>query len=411
MYTKTFFTLALAGAAQAHMSLFYPPPLGGAPSINPQSTELDPEFNFPLGCCGPDGGDSRPSPGLCRGHIDKFDTEKATVTWQPGQDAHFQLTDFDYDPAAPGGTHSGGSCQVGFSVDKGKTWKLAASYHGACPHATTDGSPEAQTFDFKVPTNMPEGDALFMWIWLNREHESFESCAKVHIGGGSGDGNSPSQPSQPSQPAPQPEQPAYPTDPPKETPQPEAPQQPGYAAPQPEAPKPEAPQQPGNEKPPTGPVVTVTTVIATTIYQTVEATPTPDNSASKANARSWQWRAHQKVKPNTRRYEVDGSRCDCTRDEFTLAARCSCDSTDKAVERKALRLHRRTFYKRTDACDWNTAPAMETSYYTIDAKCAPGAKDRVPESDKFELGWDVPCGVVAGESEYEIKMFSCDMYG
>jgi hypothetical protein len=29
---------------------------------------------------------------------------------------------------------------------------------------------------------MPSGDALFAWIWLNREHEQFLSCAKVHIG-------------------------------------------------------------------------------------------------------------------------------------------------------------------------------------------------------------------------------------
>jgi len=54
---------------------------------------------------------------------------------------------------------------------------------------------------------------------------------------------------------------------------------------------------------------------------------------------------------------------------------------------------------------------MEVSYYTTDAKCAAGAKDRMPESDDFELGWDVKCGVVAGISEYKIKTFSCDMYG
>ncbi|XP_014558931.1 lytic polysaccharide monooxygenase [Bipolaris victoriae FI3] len=400
MYMKTLSVLALVGAAQAHMSLFYPPPLGGAPSINPQSTEIDPEFNFPLGCCGPDGGDSRPSPGPCRGHLDKFDTEKASVTWQSGQDAYFQLTSFDYDKAAPGGTHYGGSCQVGFSTDKGKSWKLAASYHGACPHATEDGSPEAQTFDFKVPTNMPEGDALFVWIWLNREHESFESCSKVHIGGG-GSGDS-TEPTKPSPSASQPEEPAYSATSPKETPHPETPQ-------------PETTQPPSYEKEPAGDnsnnegngnVVTVTTVVATTIYKYEAAETATPNSPS----RNW-GRAHPAVKPNTRRYQVDGSRCDCTRDALTLAARCFCDSPEKSIERKALRLHRRTFYKRTDACDWNSAPAMETSYYTIDANCAAGAKDRMPESDKFELGWDVPCGVVEGESEYEIKTMTCDMYG
>lgn len=169
MYIKTLSLLALAGVAQSHMSIFYPPPLGGAPSINKESTgALDPEFNYPLGCCGSDGGPSRPSPGICRGHLDKYDTETAQVTWEAGQDAYFQLTDYSYDPNAPGGTHYGGSCQVGFSLDKGETWKMAASYHGACPHETEDGSPEAQTFDFKVPDGMPEGDALFGWVWLNR---------------------------------------------------------------------------------------------------------------------------------------------------------------------------------------------------------------------------------------------------
>lgn len=396
MYTKNLFVLALAGAAQAHMSLYYPPPLGGAPSINPQSTSLDPEFNFPLGCCGSDGGDSKPSPGPCRGHLDKFDTETASVTWQPGQDAQFQLTAYSYDPAAPGGTHSGGSCQVGFSVDKGKTWKLAASYHGACPHETTDGSPEAQTFDFKVPTNMPEGDALFVWVWLNREHESFESCSKVHIGGGSGNDSKPSEPSQSTT---QPEEPAYTSNPPKETSKPETTQQPSYG------------QNPAGDN--NGHVVTVTTVIATTIYQQqAKRTSVPESSVAEDNSQPLKWvRPHQQVKPNTRRYQVNGSSCDCTRDELTLAARCFCDSTDRDVERKALRLHRRTFYKRTDACDWNTAPTMETSYFTIDAKCAPGAKSRMPESDKFELGWDVSCGVVEGESGYPIKTMTCDMYG
>jgi len=416
MYTNIFSVLALAGAAHAHMSMYYPAPLGGAPSINPQSTELDPQFNYPLGCCGPDGGDSKPSPGLCRGHLDKFDTEDATVTWQPGQDAYFQLTDYDYDPEAPGGTHYGGSCQVGFSTDKGKTWKMAASYHGACPHATEDGSPEAQTFDFKVPTNMPEGDAIFIWVWLNREHEAFENCAKVHIGGSgssSGSGDT-SEPNEPSQSATQPEQPAYSETEPEETPEPT------YA--QPEAPAEDEEEEDDGERyeqPPAPtpvengpPAVVVTTVVATTIYEQYQATETPTAEQSDNSDRGHWWnRPHKEVKANTRRYAVDGSSCECRRDELTLAARCACDSANKAIERKALRMHRRTFYKRVDACDWNSAPAMEVSYYTPDANCAPGAKDRMPESDTFELGWDVNCGVVEGQSEYEIKMMSCDMYG
>ncbi|CAA9960962.1 hypothetical protein P3342_006526 [Pyrenophora teres f. teres] len=403
MYIKALSVLALVGAAQAHMSMYYPAPLGGAPGINRQSKALDPEFNFPLGCCGPDGGDSRPSPGICRGHLDKYDTEKASVTWKPGQDAHFQLTNYDYDPQAPGGTHSGGSCQVGFSLDKGKTWKMAASYHGACPHATEDGSPEAQTFDFKVPTGMPAGDALFGWVWLNREHEAFMNCAKVNIAA-----DSSTEPSKPSQSATQPKPPAYSAT---------KPDPPAYSPAKPkETPAPQVPQPqvdpPNNQQPP---VVTVTTVVATTIYQAYEPSAIPTSEAEQPDnsyGDSQKWgRPHPEVKPNTRRYDVDGSRCDCRRDELTLAARCFCNSPDKAIERKALRLHRRTFYRRTDACDWKTAPKMEVSYYTTDAKCAAGAKDRVPESDNFELAWDVNCGVVAGISDYEIKTFTCDMYG
>lgn len=443
IYTNALSVLALAGAAHAHMSMYYPAPLGGAPSINPQSTgKLDTTFNFPLGCCGEDGGDSLDSPGICRGHLDKYDTEHATVTWKPGQDAFFQLTAYSYDPSAPGGTHSGGSCQVGFSVDKGKTWKVAASYDGACPHATTDGSPEAQTFDFKVPTNMPEGDAIFGWIWLNREHEAFMNCAKVHISSGSGD-DTPSQSEQPAPSSTQSEEPVY-----SETE--------SVAT---STPSSQPTDDGGYGQPPTtttngGNVVTVTTVVATTVYQTAEPTEMAVEAAeattrsegsdnpedgetsegSQANSNHWgqgrsqdevretltgsqansshwgQGRPHDKVKRNTRRYQVDGSTCDCSRDELTLAARCSCDTTNANIERKALRLHRRTFYKRTDACDWNTAPAMETSYYTHDAKCAPNAKVKKPVSDDFELGWDVNCGVVSGISEYTIKTFSCDMY-
>ena len=108
-------------------------------------------------------------------HLDLFDDDEPQVTWQPGQDAYFQLSDYTYTADAPGGTHYGGSCQVGFSTDKGETWKVAASYNGNCPLRGDDGSPEVQTFDFKVPTGMPEGKALFAWIWLNRKSMQLSS--------------------------------------------------------------------------------------------------------------------------------------------------------------------------------------------------------------------------------------------
>ncbi len=447
--------LALAGIAQAHMSMYYPPPLGAAPSINKQSTSLDKEFNFPLGCCGSDGGPDIKSPGICRGHLDRYDVETAQVTWQPGQDAYFQLTDYTYDPEAPGGTHSGGSCQVGFSVDKGVTWKVAASYHGACPYETTDGSPETQTFDFKVPTGMPEGDALFAWVWLNREHESFVNCAKVHIGGeGSGNTTTPAQPYQSSGSSTTPQQPAQSGYTPKQ-PQQSAtsPKQPKQSSSYTEGPDNSSPSQTGDHHnhhhaTATAGATTQSTQSASDVQNSddsdadagsdtdsddsnsqdsdnsdtegsgqdsdTDSDNESDDDSSSNNSTSTSYKAHPPVKQGTRRYVVDNSNCDCARDELTLSTRCFCDTASSSkraeTERKALRMYRRTLVKRVDACDWATAPSMQTSYYTVDAKCAPNAKINTPTSDDFELEWDVSCGVVQGKTDYKLEMMNCNMY-
>lgn len=153
MHAEVLSLLLLAGSACAHMSLCYPGPLGGTTVANPFSTEkdIDPELNWPLGCCDSQGRPTTPSPGVCRGHLDLFDNEEAQVTWPPGQAADFQLSDFAYTADAPGGTHDGGSCQVGFSIVRGEAWKVAASYNGNCPLRGKSGSPEVQTFDSKSP--------------------------------------------------------------------------------------------------------------------------------------------------------------------------------------------------------------------------------------------------------------------
>jgi hypothetical protein len=163
------------------MSLWYPPPLGGAREANRLTTDVDVQLNFPLGCCDSKGAASLPSPGDCRGHLNLLETEEGRpqVTWEPGEGVYFQISDHSYTSDAPGTTHYGGSCQVGFSTNKGQTWKVAASYHGNCPHRHETG---VQTFPFNVPTGMPKGPAVFAWVWLNREHESFMNCASVQIG-------------------------------------------------------------------------------------------------------------------------------------------------------------------------------------------------------------------------------------
>jgi hypothetical protein len=76
MHTIYVFLAVLAIATRAHMSLWYPPPLGGSLQANPLTTEVDNELNFPIGCCDSDGRPTLPSPGDCRGHLDLPDTEE-----------------------------------------------------------------------------------------------------------------------------------------------------------------------------------------------------------------------------------------------------------------------------------------------------------------------------------------------
>lgn len=271
------------GAADVGRSLWYPGPLGGAKEANAFSSAPDPLLNFPLGCCDKDGAPTLPDPGPCRGHLSLFDRESPQVAWAPGQDAYFQLSGFTYSPGAPGSTHYGGSCQVGFSVDRGITWKAAASYSGNCPHRERDSSPEAQTFRFKVPRGIPSGDALFAWIWLNREHEVYVNCAKVHIAAQS---------------------------------------------------------------------------------QTTAVMPTRTGDTPTESVHSY--------------------------------------LVSKARDRAGV-----GDLQATGACDWQSAPIMQTSYFTVDAKCMPGAKLSSPESDNFEYGWDVPCGLTHGDDAFPIRMIDC----
>ncbi|KAF1364607.1 hypothetical protein EJ07DRAFT_99669 [Lizonia empirigonia] len=425
MYTKAISLLALAGAAQAHMSLWYPGPLGGAKEANKASTDsdVDPELNFPLGCCDSEGNPTAKSPGVCRGHLDLFDKEDAQVTWQPGQDAYFQLSDYTYTADAPGGTHYGGSCQVGFSTDRGETWKVAASYNGNCPLRGEDGSPEVQTFDFKVPTGMPEGKALFAWLWLNREHESFMNCAAVQIGEGSGNTTTPTNPAKPSVSATKPTAPsssAYqPTQPDEEDQYSAAPSPTSTrAAGSPSYPTASAsPTKPDDEDSTGKPSYDAPSDDSDDSSDEDDSTDDTEESDKKWSGRPGRWNSHrhQSVKYKM----IDEHKCKITsRDDRAVDASCDCKaasgcSTQKRglVERKALRMARRdALKKRTDACAWNSAPSMVVSYYTVDAKCAPNAKMNVPESDTFEIGWMEPCGVVEGDGEYPIKEMDCNMF-
>nr|KMM72338.1 hypothetical protein CPAG_08635 [Coccidioides posadasii RMSCC 3488] len=161
--------IALAASVHAHMRLYYPPPF--AASNNPHRTgPPDERLDYPYNCCG------RKTVYPCRGYLDLLGTDqgKPVATWPAGSVQNFSLVG--------GGTHYGGSCQVGFSIDKGKTWQVVSSYEGNCPHRKGgNNAPEEQTFQFKVPSDMPSGDHVFAWTWVNREQEFNMVCSSVTI--------------------------------------------------------------------------------------------------------------------------------------------------------------------------------------------------------------------------------------
>ncbi|KAB2577576.1 hypothetical protein DBV05_g3798 [Lasiodiplodia theobromae] len=188
MLAASHLLLALAGltAVQAHMQLEYPPPFNA--SNNPhRTTEADNIYVYPMGCCG-----REDTKAICRGYLDLLGTPDGApvatwaagskVTWNITGDPKFTLNDL-------GGTHYGGSCQVAFSVDKGKTFKVAASYEGNCPHRNS-GLESGQDFEMTVPREMPTGEALFAWTWINREQEFTMNCAAVTITNDDDDGDS-----------------------------------------------------------------------------------------------------------------------------------------------------------------------------------------------------------------------------
>lgn len=89
------------------------------------------------------------------------------------------------------GNHWGGSCQVGFSVDNGTTFQVATSYEGNCPNRNGGNGADGQNFNFTVPKDMPSGQAIFAWMWFNREQEFNMNCAVVNITGGAAQVNAP----------------------------------------------------------------------------------------------------------------------------------------------------------------------------------------------------------------------------
>lgn len=189
MFIKALSLLALASIAHSHMHLYYPPTLKGDNNPNTQG-DADPLLNYPYGCCG------KEVPGPCKGHLDLLDTDegKSVATWAAGEKANFTLSGAVIDTPTynpEGGNHYGGSCQAGFSLDKGKTFKVASTWQGNCPLRHGGMDPSGQSFDFTVPADIPSGDVVFAWTWVNREQEFYMNCAVVSITGGNGETTEP----------------------------------------------------------------------------------------------------------------------------------------------------------------------------------------------------------------------------
>ncbi|KAI2028082.1 hypothetical protein LOZ07_005612 [Ophidiomyces ophidiicola] len=163
------FNALLFTPLHAHMRLHYPPSF--AAENNPHRTDPpDNQLEYPYNCCG------KTTIYPCRGYLNLLgsDQGKPVARWSAGSAQNFTLIGT--------GNHYGGSCQAGFSVDKGKSWKVISSYEGNCPHRRgRSDTPSEQAFQFTVPSDMPPGDHVFAWTWINREQEFYMLCSPVTI--------------------------------------------------------------------------------------------------------------------------------------------------------------------------------------------------------------------------------------
>ncbi|KAI9741409.1 MAG: hypothetical protein M1835_003110 [Candelina submexicana] len=185
MMKATLLLLTQITAVLAHMQLTYPPPF--AAENNPHRTDpADEHLDYPYNCCG------RQDIFPCRGYLKLLGTPQgaSVASWPAGSQQNFNMSGI--------GNHYGGSCQVSFSVDQGKTFLVAKSYEGNCPHRNQGNDAGGQNFDFTVPADINTGDVIFAWTWFNREQEFYMNCAAVTITPGTGAGAEPAAGASPS---------------------------------------------------------------------------------------------------------------------------------------------------------------------------------------------------------------------
>lgn len=148
----------LASSATAHMQMKKPYPIR-SPLNDKAEGQKDYSYTNPLQPSGEDY--------PCKGYAN--DPFQSQATYQPGQKYEMELEG--------SATHDGGSCQLALTYDKGKTFKVIESMLGDCPIP--------KKYSFTVPSDAPEGEAIFAWTWFNKigNREMYMNCAMVTIGG------------------------------------------------------------------------------------------------------------------------------------------------------------------------------------------------------------------------------------
>lgn len=150
----------LAGSASAHMQMSKPYPIR-SPLNKDSKGQKDYSYTNPLQTSGSDY--------PCKGYAkDDFDSQ---ATYKQGQQYTMELEG--------SATHDGGSCQLALTYDQGQTFKVIESILGDCPIA--------KKYDFTIPSDAPDGEALLAWTWFNKvgNREMYMNCAFVTVGGDS----------------------------------------------------------------------------------------------------------------------------------------------------------------------------------------------------------------------------------
>jgi hypothetical protein len=86
--------------------------------------------------------------------------------------------------------HGGGSCQLSVTLDMEPTansvFKVIKSMEGGCPGVDS----QANSYDFELPTSIPNGKATFAWTWFSKLSgvpELYMNCAPIEVTGGASD--------------------------------------------------------------------------------------------------------------------------------------------------------------------------------------------------------------------------------